>query len=324
MSGETSTADEAPVDETAGASATTAADTAEVASTPDLFTAGDAKGPAEDNEPEDEADALSHKDIAPAMHAEEGSERHDFASVTLAAVAANHLVGGHKAESESAPAEQQAVADDEQWVEPAMEPLTESDDEQEDDNTPTGPKPIAIPWKSRNEQVCVLTNAGKLVYVRYGDENEMLGYMGVIQAIISRCECDTEERIRHIVAGDRIFVFALKEPLYLLIISKRNVPIPFLRRKLDYVYRQITFVLTAKVYDHLTTHPNYDVRSMLGPQDQKLLECLMRGFASLPQTLFNAFSYLPLHEDTRHNITHTIQRAHVSGGPSMDDFKFCR
>ena len=92
-----------------------------------------------------------------------------------------------------------------------MEPLSESEDE---DETPQGPVPIAVPWKNQKNQVFVLTNAGKSVYSRYGEENEMLGKMGVIQAIISRCECDTEERIKHIVAGSRSFVFLLKEPLY--------------------------------------------------------------------------------------------------------------
>jgi hypothetical protein len=75
--------------------------------------------------------------------------------------------------------------------------------------------------------------------------------MGVIQAIISRCECDTQERIRHIVAGERSFVFLLKEPLYLLMITTNNVPIQFLRRQLECA---VGFVLLcAALHTHTST-----------------------------------------------------------------------
>lgn len=147
--------------------------------------------------------------------AAEGDRGSEFASVALAAVAANHLVGGGPAgvaASDAGANEPEPDAQQAEWTQPPMEDLSSSSDEGEE-KPPPGPAPIAIPWKQRSNQVFVLTNAGKSIYSRYGDENEMLGKMGVIQAIISRCECDTEERIRHITAGDRSFVFLLKEPM---------------------------------------------------------------------------------------------------------------
>ena len=191
----------------------------------------DAVGPSveEGDEPESIPQPVSHADLVPelidveAVRAENASgmpaggavedraadsgQVSEFASVALAAVAANHLVGAEAAVEAN---ESEGIAQQPEWTEPQMEDLSSSDESEE---KPPGPVPIAIPWKQRSNQVFALTNAGKSIYSRYGDENEMLGKMGVIQAIISRCECDTEERIRHITAGGRSFVFLLKEPM---------------------------------------------------------------------------------------------------------------
>ena len=42
-----------------------------------------------------------------------------------------------------------------------------------------------IRWRSRRKHFFVLSAAGKPIYSRYGDDNVVSGYMGVIQAIIS-------------------------------------------------------------------------------------------------------------------------------------------
>ena len=42
-----------------------------------------------------------------------------------------------------------------------------------------------IRWRSRRKHFFVLSAAGKPIYSRYGDDNVISGYMGVIQAIIS-------------------------------------------------------------------------------------------------------------------------------------------
>jgi hypothetical protein len=42
-----------------------------------------------------------------------------------------------------------------------------------------------IRWRSRRKHFFVLSSAGKPIYSRYGDDNIISGYMGVIQTIIS-------------------------------------------------------------------------------------------------------------------------------------------
>jgi First Longin domain of FUZ, MON1 and HPS1 len=42
-----------------------------------------------------------------------------------------------------------------------------------------------IRWRSRRKHFFVLSSAGKPIYARYGDDNIISGYMGVIQTIIS-------------------------------------------------------------------------------------------------------------------------------------------
>jgi vacuolar fusion protein MON1 len=42
-----------------------------------------------------------------------------------------------------------------------------------------------IQWRSRRKHYFILSSAGKPIYSRYGNDNVISGYMGVIQAIIS-------------------------------------------------------------------------------------------------------------------------------------------
>jgi hypothetical protein len=188
------------------------------------------------------AAAVSIDDITPSLDGIPGS------SNGLAAAAAQHdeSVEGAPDDSEAGNGEHQHDQEQEQEQEQEQDYDQQDHQDHQDEDGSGGdgdesfggfgsdseeevangqPAPIALPWKSRNNQVLVLTNAGKTVYSRFGAEKEMIGYMGVIQAIISRCECDALERIRHIEAGKYRFVFLLREPLYLLLITTSTVPI---------------------------------------------------------------------------------------------------
>lgn len=66
-----------------------------------------------------------------------------------------------------------------------------------------------IRWRSRRKHFFVLSSAGKPIYSRFGDDNIISGYMGVIQAIISFFE-DNEDTLKQ----DRLRDFTNRQELF--------------------------------------------------------------------------------------------------------------
>ena len=74
--------------------------------------------------------------------------------------------------------------------------------------------------------------------------------------------------------NETLFVFLLKGPLYLVVISSAGEPEQVLRRQLEYVHGQLMFILTAGVNQFLEAQPNYDLRSLLHGSEGLLVELI--------------------------------------------------
>ncbi|OZJ05725.1 hypothetical protein BZG36_01330 [Bifiguratus adelaidae] len=119
-------------------------------------------------------------------------------------------------------------------------------------------------WRSHSKHFFVLSNAGKPIWTRYGDESRISTLMGVIQAIISFFQ-DGDDSIRCIQSGDTVFVFLLKEPLYLVAVAKTGESEGQLREQLYYLYNQILSVLTSHQLNRIFEQRiNFDLRRLLG------------------------------------------------------------
>lgn len=76
-------------------------------------------------------------------------------------------------------------------------------------------------WIGRKKHVFVLSFAGKPIYSRYGNEDKLAWLFGVIQTLVSFVQT-SDDTIKSISAGDTIFVFLVKKPLILAIVSKTD------------------------------------------------------------------------------------------------------
>lgn len=76
--------------------------------------------------------------------------------------------------------------------------------------------------EKQEKHVFVLSSAGKPIYSRYGDEQSLAPYMGVIQAIISFSQStsygsrDSEDLIRSIRAGKKRYIHLIHTYTYIL------------------------------------------------------------------------------------------------------------
>lgn len=138
-------------------------------------------------------------------------------------------------------------------------------------------------WEEKNHMI-ILSNAGKPIFCYpKADEEMLVSLTGFIQAIVS-----SENSIETIQTGDRVFVFQLKPPVYLLAISQAETSVAYLRLQLDQLYNQILFVLTQKGLSILETKPSYDLRELLGGTDGTM-EALIQSSYLSPHLFMESF-----------------------------------
>ena len=116
-------------------------------------------------------------------------------------------------------------------------------------------------WRKRDKHIFVLSNAGKPVYSRYGDESHLSSLFGMLQAILSR----TEEKLKNVRAGEHEIVFLVRNPLFLVAVARTGEPTAYLERQLSYIHSYILFHMTAKsLNDIFRRNASYDLRGLLG------------------------------------------------------------
>jgi vacuolar fusion protein MON1 len=82
-----------------------------------------------------------------------------------------------------------------------------------------------IRWRSRRKHFFVLSSAGKPIYSRYGDDNIISGYMGVIQTIISFFE-DNGDTLKYLPATHKsaVDMLGVSPREHIALQSSKKVP----------------------------------------------------------------------------------------------------
>uniref|UniRef100_A0A5S6R2E7 Vacuolar fusion protein MON1 homolog n=1 Tax=Trichuris muris TaxID=70415 RepID=A0A5S6R2E7_TRIMR len=161
------------------------------------------------------------------------------------------------------------------------------------------------------KQVFILSEAGKPVYTRYGSEEELSSFMGVIQALVSfissrNGDDDNPDELVSMEAGLYRFVFARRPPLILCIVSRLGDSYPQLSRQLTCLYRYIVSVLTAsqlrRIFDE---RKNFDLRRLLTGTERTLdrLICWAEKDFSL---MLDAILCLAMPSSLRETFMHTL------------------
>ncbi|XP_014773330.1 vacuolar fusion protein MON1 homolog A isoform X2 [Octopus bimaculoides] len=161
-------------------------------------------------------------------------------------------------------------------------------------------------WRHHKKHVFILSEAGKPVYSRFGNEDNLVTLMGVMQALVSFVTNSEKDSIRCIVAGDHRFVFLLREHLFLVGVSRGPDSTHQLLLQLSYVYNQIISVLTlsqlAKIFKQ---RHNFDLRRLLSGAE-KFIDNLLNMMDSEPGFLLGAVRCLPLEGSIRDTIAQAI------------------
>ncbi|XP_060679370.1 vacuolar fusion protein MON1 homolog B-like isoform X2 [Hemiscyllium ocellatum] len=162
-------------------------------------------------------------------------------------------------------------------------------------------------WRSHRKHVFVLSEAGKPIYSRYGNEEALSSTMGVMMALVSFVQ-DGGDNIRSIQADDYKVVFSRHGPLVLVSVSRGRQSPQQLRRELVYVYQQIVSLLTrATVARIFQRKQNYDLRRLLAGSE-RLLDNLLGRLESDPGLLLGAVQCQALAPGLREAVTQLLLR----------------
>ncbi|XP_067932377.1 protein SAND-like [Watersipora subatra] len=165
-------------------------------------------------------------------------------------------------------------------------------------------------WKYKRKHIFVLSQSGKPIYSRYGNEEKLVTLYGVMQALVSfLTHSQQKDTLKTIIAGDRKFVFLIKEHLILVAVSSGEECPRHLLLQLNYVYNQILSVLTLtslnKIY---RDRVNFDLRRMLAGTE-KFIDNLLTVMDTDTSYILGSVQCLRLLGSVRDTITQTLQQS---------------
>ncbi|KAF7805593.1 vacuolar fusion protein MON1-like protein [Senna tora] len=169
----------------------------------------------------------------------------------------------------------------------------------------------SISWRKRKKHFFVLSNSGKPIYSRYGDEHKLAGFSATLQAIISFVE-NGGDRVKLLRAGKHQVVFLVKGPIYLVCISCTEEPYESLKGQLELIYGQMLVILTKSVNRCFEKNPKFDMTPLLGGTDI-VFSSLIHSFSWNPATFLHAYTCLPLAYATRQAAGAILQDVADSG-----------
>ncbi|KAA8550397.1 hypothetical protein F0562_002081 [Nyssa sinensis] len=183
----------------------------------------------------------------------------------------------------------------------------------------------SISWRKRKKHFFILSNSGKPIYSRYGDEHKLAGFSATLQAIISFVE-NGGDHVKLVRAGRHQVVFLVKGPIYLVCISCTEEPYDSLRGQLELIYSQVlvpylshflpnialTKSLLIVAVDVFEKNPKFDMTPLLGGTDV-VFSSLIHSFSWNPATFLHAYTCLPLAYATRQAAGAILQDVADSG-----------
>jgi hypothetical protein len=179
-----------------------------------------------------------------------------------------------------------------------------------------GEDPNSDKWKEHKRHFFILSDAGKPIFSRYGDEDTLAPFMGVVSAVISFVK-DDQDQIRRVVAGDHTIVFLMKGALYMVCASRMGEDEEVIRRQLSFVYLQLLMFLTRKAIDTIfKKKAGFDLRNLLGQSGEQVLMALIRNMhgsgpyrlTAAASFLFHSTSCVKLNSSLRSDVSRVLQQ----------------
>ena len=162
-------------------------------------------------------------------------------------------------------------------------------------------------WLRRRRHLLILSDAGKPLWSRYGDEGALAGFTAALSAIVSFVG-DDGDALRSVgslgrgrTAGDKAggrpheMTVLRRGPIILVAVTSTGESPAALRRQLHLLHAQLLALLTRAVERALEKSSKFDARErLLGGGTESLFGTLAHSFTWDPGTWTRAWLPLPL------------------------------
>ena len=149
---------------------------------------------------------------------------------------------------------------------------------------------------TKKRHYLIMTDGGKPVYSRYGDEVENNSIFATISAMITKFtifnSTDTfKEELNVITNKKNKIVFMKKGQLIFISFSKKpNDSVSLLHSQLEMIYNQLMSILTVKFYEKLEDNPSKVLTAMGGTEN--LFEQIIQYSANSFISIFNSYQIM--------------------------------
>ena len=157
-------------------------------------------------------------------------------------------------------------------------------------------------WRRHRKHVFALSIAGKPIYSRFGDEQQLAPFMASMMALVSFVE-DCQDKIRYFVAGERQVVFHVRGPVIAVGVCSTAERRADIERALFYVHSQLAAVLTfGTITKIFSRRPDFDLRDLLSDADVTLLDNIIHRTNREPSIMLDAVEPLRMHRALRASV----------------------
>ena len=141
-----------------------------------------------------------------------------------------------------------------------------------------------------------MTDGGKPVYSRFGDEIENSTIFATLSAIVTKFSCfistdQNKEELNVISNENSKIVFLKKGQLIFISISKKNDSVSLLITQLEFLYQQLMSILTIHFYEKLEDNPSKCLTAM--SDTEILFEQMIQYTKKSMVSILNSFQVLP-------------------------------
>ena len=149
---------------------------------------------------------------------------------------------------------------------------------------------------TKKRHYLIMTDGGKPVYSRYGDEVENNSIFATISAMITKFTIfnntdNYKEEINVIANNKNKIVFVKKGQLIFIALSKKvNDSVSLLYSQLEYMYNQLMSILTVSFYEKLEDNPSKCLTAMGGTEH--LFEQIIQYSSNSFISLFNSYQIM--------------------------------
>ena len=148
----------------------------------------------------------------------------------------------------------------------------------------------------QNRHYLIMTDGGKPVYSRFGDEIENSTIFATLSAIVTKFSCfisteKNKEELNVISNENSKIVFLKKGQLIFISISKKNDSVSLLITQLEFLYQQLMSILTIHFYEKLEDNPSKCLTAM--SDTEILFEQMIQYTKKSMVSILNSFQVLP-------------------------------